>query len=196
MVLVFMISFVWCRNSVLVCFMLGPVGSLRQYLVLPGPGHCVAQASAQGSVSQAVPCNPSASPKVFLIVLQWWPREAGWGHRPGLCGERDTVWAGHGVPRPSLPPRRGLQLQHLPGHHRQPDLFRTRCMFLHSSTLFAGFPEYLALCSLLAGPFRKCDSRSHKTGEVFEKGKGRRPISKYNAFQSKHLKQWVIVSMC
>lgn len=153
-----MITFVWCRYTVLVCFMLGPVRSLSQYLSLTWSWALCSteiKAAAQGPVSQAVPSNHSTIPQGPLGCLQWWPCEARWGHGPGLRGERDAVWAGHGVPRPSLPPHRGLQLQHLPGYHRQPDLFRTWCMFLYSLMLFAVFAESLALCSLLAGPFRK-----------------------------------------
>lgn len=142
----------------LVRFVSGPVRSLIQYSLLPAPGHCAAQKCRQQPWAQFLKqphLTTAQVSKVLLTVLQWWPREAGWGHGPGLCGERDAMWAGHGVPGPSLPPHRGLQLQHLPGHHRQPDLFRTWGRFLHSSRLFTAFYEYLALCSLLAGPFRK-----------------------------------------
>lgn len=154
MVLVFLVSFVWCLGL----FSVRPSEVTEPILTLTWSWALCStetQAAALGPVSQAVPFNHSTSLQDPLDVFQWWPREARWGHRPGLCGERDAVWAGHGVPGPSLPPRRGLQLQHLPRHYRQPDLFRTRGMLLHSSTLLVGFSEYLALCVLLAGPSRK-----------------------------------------
>lgn len=132
-----MMTFIWCRYTVLACYWFVHVRPSEitkpDHSFLPGPGHCVAQKLGQQPRAQFLK-QPQTS-KVLLVALQWWPCEAGWGHGPGLCGEWDAVWAQHGVPGPSLPPRWSLQLQHLPRLCRQPHLLRTWGMFLPFSAV-------------------------------------------------------------
>lgn len=142
-----------------VCFTLRLVRWISQCLLFPGPGHYIKETemkvAAQSPVSQAVLSGNSTSLWGALLVLQWRPCEARWGDGPGLRGEWDAVWAEHGVPWASLPPHRVFQLQHLPRHHRQPDLLRTWCMFSCSLFLVSILEEYPVLCSRLARPHGK-----------------------------------------
>lgn len=118
MVLVFTITFVWCRYTILVCFMLGPVRSLSQILILTWSWALCSteiQAAAQGPVSQAVPSNHSTNLRTPLdclaVVATWdWMRTRTWamwrtGRRVGPTWCASTIAASPPRPSTSAPAR-------------------------------------------------------------------------------------------